>query len=278
MEDPAVVASRVTETAKGIADEARALANEAIAQSAEVQTYTAAKFIDTFTRTVNLAVKGSLQLSRDVLDQPGQDDPDADGRRQVADVMETISRRMVRQAGAVARDTAEKVEGQPYSPNTWVRSMVKLANISLLGTIELAETALIGPTKYEAPLTFSGEYHADGNGDRALRFKEVTIAEQAAGQLSGLHRPGTSDPIPAALVSFHAGTAAGEAQLPPGVLAGGPGNFRPLGALAVGQNTFRIGVDPRLLISGIYIGHVEVVVVEKGKNKVIDTVAVEIAI
>jgi hypothetical protein len=48
----------------------------------------------------------------------------------------------------------------------------------------------------------------------------------------------------------------------------------PNNVLPKNKKKFRIGVDPRHLISGIYVGTVEVVV----KNVVTDTVAVEIAI
>ena len=253
MEDPAVVANRVTQTAKGIADQARAIARQAIAESADVKTYTTGQFIDTFTKSVDLAVRGGIQLTKDVVDRPaGKPDPHEDGRRQVADVMETIGRRMIRQAGAVAREAAGEFEKKPNSPDVWTRSMVKLANISLLGSIELAETALIGPAKYEVTITFSEPFVAPGAADRLLRLKE--------GQRGGLHRPGTSDAIPADLVSFH---FAKGTKLPL------QGNVLPQD-----KKRFRVGVDPRPLISGIYVGDVEVVV----NDTVIDTVPVEIAI
>lgn len=253
MEDPAVVAARLTQTAKDLADQARTLAKQAIAESADTDNYTAAQFINTFTKSVDLAVKGGLQFTKDVLDQPGPPDPNEEGRKQVADVMETIGRRMVRQAGAVASDTASQMEKTPNSPNLWVRSMVKLANISLLGSIELAETALIGPAKYELPLTLSEIYPAPGAVDRTLTL-----------DADGLRRPGTSDSIPATLVSFRTDTGLAE-------LAGGH--------LPATANTFRIGVDPRPLISGIYVGTVEVSHIDAAGVMVVDgTVPVEIAI
>lgn len=252
MEDPAVVAARLTQTAKDIADQARALAKQAITESADSDTYTAGQFIETFTKSVDLALKGGLQLTKDVLDQPGPPDPHADGRKQVADVMETISRRMVRQAGAVARDTATQMEKTPNSPNLWVRSMVKLANISLLGSIELAETALIGPAKYEKHLIFSDEFPAPGAVDRTLALTA-----------DGLRRPGTSDPIPAALVSFRYATVRAELAA---------------GHLPAAERSFRLGVDPRPLISGIYLGTVTVSYTDTAGTEHVDPVAVEIAI
>jgi len=255
MEDPAVVANRLTQTAKGIIDEARALGRDAITESADVDTYTAAKFVDTVTRSVDLAVKGGMALTRDVLDQPvpSTPDPDAEGRRQVADVMETIGRRMIRQAGAVARETATELDSNTPTPTLWVRSMVKLANISLLGSIELAETALIGPAKYETNVLLSENFSAPGAGAR-----ELVLASPP-----GLTRPGTSDPIPAGLVGFY--------NAGPGAAAVLSGN-----KLAAGVTTFRIGVDPRPLISGMYVGQVEVR--DAATKAVIQTVTVEIAI
>ncbi len=251
MEDPAVVANRLTQTAKGIADQARVIANQAIAESADVETYTAGKFIDTFTKSVDLAVRSGIQLTKDVLDRPvAPPDPHEEDRRLVADVMETIGRRMIRQTGAVLRDAADEFENKPNSPNLWVRSVVKLANVSLLGSIELAETALIGPAKYERPLTFSDPFVAPGTVDRVLRLTP-----------GGLRRPGTSDEIPANLVSFHFAVGNGSTPLAQDVLP-------------KGETEFRIGVDPRTLISGVYVGTVEVV----APNKPAIEVPVEIAI
>lgn len=252
MEDPAVVAARLTKTAKDLADQARVLAKQAIAESADTEKYTAAQFINTFTQSVDLAVKSGLQFAKDVLDQPGPPDPHEAGRRQVADVMETIGRRTVRQAGAVASDTATQMEKTPNSPNLWMRSMVKLANISLLGSIELAETALIGPAKYEKHVIFSDVFAAPGNGDRTLTLTT-----------DGLRRPGTSDPIPATLVSFR--HAASDTRLADGRLPGG-------------EASFRLGVDPRPLISGIYIGKVEVAYTDVAGLPHVDLVDVEIAV
>ncbi|BBZ35131.1 hypothetical protein [Mycolicibacterium confluentis] len=255
MEDPAVVANRLTQTAKGIADQARAIATQAIAESADVSTYTTGQFIDSFTKSVDLAVRSGIQLTKDVIDRPpAKPDPGEEGRRQVADVMESIGRRMIRQAGAVARDAAGEFEKKPNSPDVWTRSMVKLANISLLGSIELAETALIGPAKYERPVTLSDSFVAPGSVDRLLRLK---VGEPGG----GLRRPGTSDEIPAALVSFHFAGKGGNKPLPQDVLP-------------KDKKRFRIGVDPRPLVSGIYVGTVEVVV----GGKTTTTVPVEIAI
>ena len=171
MEDPAAVSARLTKTAKAIVDEARVLAHDAITESADTDNYTAAQFITSVTKSADLALKAGLAFTRDLFDQPTTvPDPGAAGRRQVADVMETIGRRMVRQAGAVAGETADTMETKPGSPDAWVRSMVKLANISLLGSIELAETALIGPARYERRRVYSEDFTAPGTGTRKLRF------------------------------------------------------------------------------------------------------------
>jgi hypothetical protein len=232
MEDPKDIAIRVTTTAKDIVDQARAIATEAIGQSSDVDKYTAAQLADTVTKSVELAFSGALQLNRDVLGvvpkpAPQQSDPGAEGRRLVADAMEAISRRMIRQTGRVVAETADLADKQPYSPTIWVRSMVKLADIALLGGIELAETALIGPAPFEVEPRMSDTYPIGATGEA----RTLKVADP------GLCRPGTADPIPAAQVWF---------DLPDGK------------RLAAGATEFRLVVNPAGLISGMYTGKVDV--------------------
>jgi hypothetical protein len=267
MEDPAVIAARVTSTAKDIVDQARAVAKVTVAQADDVDNFTAAMLVDAYTKSVNIALSGGIQLAKDVLgvDEPTgptqAPDPDAEGRRLVADAMEAITRRMIRQSGVVAQETANKLDSNPNSPSTWAQSMVKFADIVLLGGIELAETALIGPGPFETAVRRSPVYAATGAGTRQLKVVEP----------AGIARPGTVDPIPAARLSFH-------------VPKGDPDDDNDLqpdddtklsnGILSAGDTEFYLAVHPAGMISGLYVGEVEVV--DLGTKAVVDTVQVEI--
>ncbi len=269
MEDPAVIAARVTSTAKGIVDQARAVAKVTVAQADDVDNFTAAMLVDAYTKSVNIALSGGIQLAKDVLgvDEPtGQTqapDPDAEGRRLVADAMEAITRRMIRQSGVVAQETANKLDSNPNSPSTWAQSMVKFADIVLLGGIELAETALIGPGPFETAVRRSIVYPVAGKGNRQLRVK----------QPAGIARPGTVDPILESRVSFSVPQGLSDDETDDKMLVDG--------ILSPGDTKFYLTVHPAGMISGLYVGEVEVVdldaAVKPGKEKpVLDTVQVEI--
>jgi hypothetical protein len=264
MEDPAVIAARVTSTAKDIVDQARAVAKVTIAQASDVDKFTAAMLVDAYTKSVNVALSGGIQLAKDVLgvDEPSgpaqPPDPDAEGRRLVADAMEAITRRMIRQSGVVAQETATKLDSNPNSPTTWAQSMIKFADIVLLGGIELAETALIGPGPFETAVRKSPVYPVKGAGKRQLRVV----------QPGGIARPGTVDPIPDPILSF---------RVPQGVLTDDTDDVTlSNGILSAGQAEFYLVVRPAGMISGMYLGAVEVVDLASAGTPVIDTVQVEI--
>lgn len=263
MEDPAVVAGRLTSTARDIVDQARAVAKVTIAQAADVDTFTAAMLVDAYTKSVNLAVSGGVQMAKDVLgvDEPtgvGQPpDSAGQGRALVADAMVAITRRMIRQVGAVAQETADRLDYSPTSPSVWAQSLVKLADVTLLGSIELAETALIGPAPFETADRTSAVYPAAGAGVRRLRVK----------QPAGIARPGTIDPIPASAITFCVPRGNPLDETDDVTLVDG--------VLESMHIQFYLRVKPVGMISGLYLGEVDVVD-EAKPAKVVDTVQVEI--
>lgn len=254
MDEPSVIAQRLTDTAKDVVDQARVIAKGAIADAADVDNFTAAKLIDSYMKMVDLALTGGLQVTKDVLgvDTPSapQDQNAAEGRRLVADAMESISRRMLRQTSAVAQETADLLDKNPNSPSAWARAMVKLADVALLGGTELAETALIGPAPFEKTAINSDDYQVGGTGKRTLHIKAP-----------GLMRPGTVDPIPASHLKFFVRIDAKTGQEAPG------------GVLEDGQTNFYISAHPAGLISGLYVGAVEVT---NTAGAVVQTVNVEV--
>lgn len=253
MDEPSVISNRLTETAKDTIDGARAIAKDAIADAADVQNFTAAKVIDSYFRAVELAMTSSMQATKDVLGivPPGSKGQKiteaAEGRRLVADAMEAIAKRMVRQAREVAKETADAIDVNPVTidptdpnklipnpngPSVWVKSMAKLGDIALLGGIELAETALIGPAPFERDPVTSDAYAVGGNGRRRVKVVDPP----------GIARPGTSDPIELAHIEFRLAN----------------GSLAPGGVLEANQNEFYLSVNPAGLISGIYVGQVVV--------------------
>lgn len=251
MEDPNVVAKRLTATAKDVVDQARVIAKDTIA---DLDNFTAAKLVDSYMKMVDLALTGGLQATKDVLgvDAPSapQDQDAAEGRRLVADAMESISRRMLRQTSKVAQDTADKLDKNPNSPTIWVQAMVQLADIALLGGTELAETALIGPAPFEKNAINSDRYTVGGTGRRTLRIRAP-----------GLIRPGTVDAIPASHLKFYV------------PIDDKTGKEAPGGVLEPGETEFYVAAHPAGMISGMYVGAVEVL---DDTGAVVQTVAVEV--
>ena len=264
MEDPSVTAARLTATAKDVVDQARVIAKKGIADAADTKNFTAAKLVDSYMKMVDLALSGGMQATKDVLgvDAPAdgstlQTPEAAEGRKLVVDAMESIGRRMLRQTSAVAQETAGLLDKNPNSPTIWAKAMVKLADISMLGGIELAETALIGPAPFEKDAIKSNRYQPNGAGRRRLKIKPP-----------GLMRPGTADPIPAALLRFFAFIDNNDED----------GTEDPDGILEIGQTQFCIAALPTGMISGMYVGEVQVVAVNANgtDGAVLQTVVVEI--
>ncbi len=245
MEDPSVTAARLTATAKDVVDQARAIAKKGIADAADPKKVTAAKLVDSYMQMVDLAITGGVQAAKDVLGVEApedgstqQTDATAEGRRLVADAMEAIGRRMLRQTSKVAQDTASELDKNPNGPTIWAKAMVKLADVALLGGIELAETALIGPAPFERDAILSDRYPVGGNGRRQVKIRAP-----------GLMRPGTADPIPSTKLRFIAFDNAGDET----------GTEAPDGVLTNGKTQFSIAAQPAGMISGMYVGTADVV-------------------
>ena len=230
MDDPGVIANRLVAVAKGIVADAQDVAVNASSSG----DYTAKTMVDTFTQSVDIALNGTQKLFNAVMkqEQPA-DDAAAIGRARWADALAVIARRMVRETGVVAAQATTTMDAKAYTPTEWTKSLIKLADIAVLGTMELAETALIGPAVFEVELQMSEDFTAPGANNRKLRV------------LTPLARPGTPDAIPAAKLSFYTTSAGGGTELPDGLLD-------------ATQTTFCIAVNARDMISGMYVGLVGV--------------------
>ena len=122
-----------------------------------------------------------------------------------------------------------------------MQSAVKLGDIALLGGIELAETALIGPAPFERTAVASDIVKVTAkDGRRKLRVGS-----------KGLARPGTADPIPPTQLRFY--VPAGDTPDPD------TDTEAHNGILKGGQDRFYVAAIPVGLISGMYVGDVEVV-------------------
>jgi hypothetical protein len=280
MEEPGVIADRLNATAKDTIAQAREIGKQAIADAADVDQFTATKVINSYMQAADLAITSGMQAAKDMFGvaPPPQgtaltsEEEAAEGRRLVADAMEAISRRMMREASLVAQDTATQLDKNPSDPgpnpngpSVWVKSLAKLGDIFLLGGIELVETALIGPAPFEKDPAESNVYPApDNGGRRLLRVKT-----------GGLCRPGTVDPIPDAQIRFFRLVDNGPGKDPSKVEVPG-------GILVPTQASFYLSVVPVGLISGMYLGDVEVMTLkidDDGVEKpdvVLKTVPVEV--
>ena len=76
------------------------------------------------------------------------------------------------------------MDKKTYTPTEWVKSLVKLTDIAVLGGIELAETAVNGPATYQ-------KYVSSGN----FTVKTVDTEHERRLTLVSLSRPGAADVV-----------------------------------------------------------------------------------
>jgi hypothetical protein len=216
------------QVSKGFADAARDTVNAVgkLAQdtSKQVDTncYTLGAALKSITKAANVAVTSGLRFADATLAvRP------TDGQMLVADNMATVARRMVNQAKRVVEEASGRMDDNSYTVNSFVKSMTKLADIGLVGGIELVETAFIGPGRYAPAAFISDPITVPESHD----VRVLSIDEAAP-----LKRPATADAdaVPTDRICFE----------PP--------------YLTRGVTEFRIVVNEEGLPSGIYTGKVRV--------------------
>jgi hypothetical protein len=160
---------------------------------------------------------------------------DSDDARAFIDQWAAIARRMVANSGAVIADTAQRIGAGTFTSQDWVKSTTQMFDIALLGTLEVVETAVVGPAR-SSPHQIRSDQIAidvDANGERILMID------------TPFRRLGDIAAIPPERITFD----------PP---AGCDSDRNPLGVIAAGARTFYIVVNSDGLPSGIYSGAVRV--------------------
>jgi hypothetical protein len=219
MNDPADISHSFADAARDTVDAVSSLAQDA-SEQIDRNHYTLSAALETMAKAANIAVASGLRFAETTLElRPN------DGQMLVADNIATIAKRMVNQARRVVEEDSSRISEGSYTVNAFVKSMTKFADIGLVGGIELAETAFIGPARYAPPAFIS---------DPITVPESQSVRTLSMDDAAPLQRPGTADPIPNDRICFE----------PP--------------YLTAGTTEFRIVVDEAGLPSGVYTGKVKV--------------------
>ena len=249
---PQFDAEQVSDVTKRTVDAAKDVIEKA-AGSLQEDSYTAGTAFKTMANLGRVAVNGGVELAQTSLGP----DPDK-GPLILADHMGFVFRRMVSQGTRVAEAVAEKVDDNSFKPDDWVKSMFKLADIAIMGGVELAETVFIGPPQQMNDPFESDPFDAtvDIGFDRKLRMSEdAPLMRQGTGR--------TVNEIARKRIRFLPGEAGGTRGLD----------------LPADVGRFRLSVDPAGLPSGVYKGKVEVTRADAGPDaEPVQTVEVDIAL
>jgi hypothetical protein len=217
MSDAAKTNEQFGEAARETIDAIAALAKE-MSNQVSGNFFTAGATIRSAAKLGSIAAVSGLRFAEAVLDTRLDQ-----GQMLVADNMATTAKRMVGQARNVVEEASRSITANSYGVNSWVRSLTKLADIGLLGGLEMAETAVIGPARYGPPAFISDVFKASqSHDDRSLEMDPN----------AGLKRPGTADEIPTNRIAFQ------------------PPRLKP------GATEFQLVVDEENLQSGVYEGTV----------------------
>jgi hypothetical protein len=229
---------RIAETAKDMIDES------AVAMSAESKKIDADKYemkdaIATVTKVVGVGITGATHIGRIVIEEKPPDTVLAMG-----EYIASIVRRMVTQTGTVAADASAHVEKKDYTPTKWLESMTRMIDIGVAGGMEIVETVIAGPARFEVQPIRSDDFEAPAVPPGETRTRTLVADE--------LKRDATDSPIPKSRISFD----------PP--------------VLDSTVTKFRVVVDASGLASGVYEG--KVLAVRSGTPPTMESIEVSIAL
>jgi len=222
---------RIAETAKVMIDEsAKAMSAESKKIDAgkdavkDEDKYQLKDAIATATKVAGVGITGAAHIGRIVIEEKPPDTVLAMG-----EYIASVVRRMVTQTGAVAADASVHVENKDYTPTKWLESMTRMIDIGVAGGMEIVETVIAGPARFEVQPIRSDEFDAPvvPNPDVETRPRTLVADE--------LKRDATDSPIPISRISFE----------PP--------------VLDSTVTKFRVVVDASGLASGVYEGKVKAV-------------------
>ena len=246
MTEPKPPLARLTER---IAETAKEMINEsAAAMSAESKKIDVGKdavkdedkyqmkdAIATATKVVGAGITGAAHIGRIVIEEKPPDTVLAMG-----EYIASVVRRMVTQTGTVAADASIHVEKKDYTPTKWLESMTRMIDIGVAGGMEIVETVIAGPARFEVQPIRSDEFHRKAAGQTRTLVAEV------------LKRDATDSTIPKSRISFE----------PP--------------VLAPGITGFCVVVDASGLASGVYEG--KVLAVDDNAPATFESIEVSIAL
>jgi hypothetical protein len=207
---------RIAETAKDMIDESAA-AMSAESKKIDADKYEMKDAIATVTKVVGVGITGATHIGRVVIEEKPPDTVLAMG-----EYIASVVRRMVTQSGTVAADAAANVEKKDYTPTKWLESMTRMIDIGVAGGMEIVETVIAGPARFEIQPIRSDPFDAPPPPAGETR---TLVADE-------LKRDATDSPIPKSRISFD----------PP--------------VLDPRVSTFCVVVDASGLASGVYEGKV----------------------
>lgn len=229
---------RIAETVKDVIDES-ATAMSAESKKIDADEYQMKDAIATATKVVGAGITGAAHIGRIVIEEKPPDTVLAMG-----EYIASVVRRMVTQTGAVAADASKHVEDKNYTPSKWLESMTRMIDIGVAGGMEIVETVVAGPARFEVQPIRSEDFDAPADPPGETRPRVLEAGE--------LKRDATDSPIPKSRISFD----------PP--------------VLDSGKTAFCVVVDASGLASGVYEG--KVLMVRKGDVPPFESVEVSIAL
>jgi hypothetical protein len=218
-DDPVV---RAAEVAKQMVQRSASVAKEESAKidaADEKKPYEVKDAIVASTKLMNIGIAGVTDIGRIAVEQKPPDTVLAMG-----DYIASVIRRMVSQTGTVASAASIEVEKKKYTPNKWLESWIRLADIGIAGGLEIIETVAAGPARFESQPVRSDDFDMP-----------AAVGGQTRTLVAGpLQRLGTDadQAIKESKISFD----------PP--------------TLIDPNTTFCVVVDTSGLVSGVYVGEV----------------------
>lgn len=205
----------LTSATKQMVTDAAKVATEASKKVNDDQ-LTARDLLLTMTELVNIAVGGGVRITRQLADTPP-------GARGIADYSRAVGRRMAKESRVVAKAATEKMDEGTYDIDDWVVSLTRMADIAVVGGMEIAQTLFAGPARFDSEPHVVDLQAPPGKTRR--QFGEVVLRR---------YGPDDEPEIPRKRISFE------------------PSHLEP------GDTAFRMLIAPYQLTSGVYRGTVEV--------------------
>ena len=162
-----------------IIDRVQAVAAEFVTEATKVATtasekitkdeYTARDLILTMTEMVRIAATNGAEIvQRSMTDTPP-------GLKQVADYSRADGRRFLQEARDVSLDATRRIDAGTYDVDDMVMSMTRLVDHAIIDGLEVAQTLLSGPGRFDTSTTAIPIELAAGQAGAARTLTSVTV-------------------------------------------------------------------------------------------------------